>query len=109
MSPSPRQKDINPDLKLKTDIPVPENVPLSPHITTIVVSVCAVAALLILISFLVKVFYRRFDKESKVLEVQPVNVGGHTYTNASHTDFGTDRKPFTWKRLHHDNPQVREY
>lgn len=68
-----------------------------------------VVVILAVASMVAVVVWWKYKEKTKMVEGP--NGGALTYTNptysASNSDVNTDRKPFTWRRLHHDaNHQV---
>lgn len=67
--------------------------------------VLVLVLILSVLSMMAVVAWWKFKRESK--NVNEPKGGALTYTNptysASNSDVNTDRKPFTWRRLHSDN------
>ncbi|XP_018026122.2 low-density lipoprotein receptor-related protein 4 [Hyalella azteca] len=69
-------------------------------------------ALILLLATVACCIRSRQQKMELSIAPPPIDGGSLTYTNpsytASHSDMSCERRPFTWRRLHHpDNPQGR--
>ncbi|XP_071521746.1 low-density lipoprotein receptor-related protein 4 isoform X2 [Panulirus ornatus] len=75
-------------------------------------AVLALVLVMWVLAMLAVVAWWKYKKQTKMVEGP--QGGALTYTNptysASNSDVNTDRKPFTWRRLHHEsNHQVRMF
>ncbi|XP_076032620.1 low-density lipoprotein receptor-related protein 4-like isoform X2 [Oratosquilla oratoria] len=90
-------------------LPSPQPMPDPGQLLTLLMVLTAVAAVAVVWIVLMLVWFH-CKKQSKV---EGPGRGALTYTNptysASNSDVNNDKRPFTWRRIHHENSQGRRF